>query len=365
MPSDQILLDVQHLTKSFVADTSFFGKPTSFVQAVDDVSFQIKRGEAFGLVGESGCGKSTIGKMLVGLLSPTSGSIKFEGRELTTMGKKERRALCTDIQLIFQDPYASLNPRMTIGNIIAEPIRTNNILPADQVDARVDELLELVGLPHTMRNRYPHEFSGGQRQRVGIARALSVNPKLIVCDEPVSALDVSVQAQVLNLLDELKEKMGLTYLFIAHGLNVVKHVSDRVGVMYLGRLMEITEKNELYHAPLCPYTQALLSAIPSVDPKMRRRRIILEGDVPSPIDPPAGCRFCSRCFAKVGGCDVSAPELREVTPGHWCACHRYDNVMPEGVVAEATKIQEISAQPAYGHGDAAVPGAMGPNGLGK
>ncbi|MDO4849260.1 MAG: ATP-binding cassette domain-containing protein [Coriobacteriia bacterium] len=365
MPSEDILLDVQHLTKSFVADTSFFGKPTSFVQAVDDVSFQIKRGEAFGLVGESGCGKSTIGKMLVGLLSPTSGSIKFEGRELTNMGKKERQSLCTDIQLIFQDPYASLNPRMTIGNIIAEPIRTNNILPADKVDARVDELLELVGLPHTMRNRYPHEFSGGQRQRVGIARALAVNPKLIVCDEPVSALDVSVQAQVLNLLDDLKEQMGLTYLFIAHGLNVVKHVSDRVGVMYLGRLMEITEKNELYHNPLCPYTQALLSAIPSVDPKMRRRRIILEGDVPSPIDPPAGCRFCSRCFAKVGGCDVSAPELREVTPGHWCACHRYDNVMPEGVVAEATKIQEISAQPAYGHGEKTVPGAMGPNGLGK
>jgi peptide/nickel transport system ATP-binding protein len=364
MSNEEILLDVQHLTKSFVADTNFFGKPTSFVQAVDDVSFQIRRGEAFGLVGESGCGKTTIGKMLVGLLQPTSGSIIFEGQDLTKLGKKERRALCTDIQLIFQDPYASLNPRMTVGDIIAEPIITNKILPADQIDARVDELLELVGLPHTMRNRYPHEFSGGQRQRVGIARALAVNPKLIVCDEPVSALDVSVQAQVLNLLDELKEKMGLTYLFIAHGLNVVKHVSDRVGVMYLGRLMEITEKNELYKSPLCPYTQALLSAIPSVDPKMRRRRIILEGDVPSPIDPPAGCRFCSRCFAKVGGCDVSAPELREVMPGHWCACHRYDSVAADEVIAEATRIQEISAQPAYGRDAATDPGEMGPNGLG-
>ncbi len=363
MPSDQILLDVSHLTKSFVADTNFFGKPTSFVQAVDDVSFQIRRGEAFGLVGESGCGKSTIGKMLVGLLQPTSGSIVFEGRDLTKMSPKERRGLCTDIQLIFQDPYASLNPRMTVGSIIAEPIITNKILPAGEVDARVDELLELVGLPRSMRNRYPHEFSGGQRQRVGIARALAVNPKLIVCDEPVSALDVSVQAQVLNLLEDLKEQMGLTYLFIAHGLNVVKHVSDRVGVMYLGRLMEITEKNELYHSPLCPYTQALLSAIPSVDPKMRRRRIILEGDVPSPIDPPAGCRFCSRCFAKVGGCDVSAPELREVTPGHWCACHRYDSVPPEGVIAEATRIQEISAQPSYGNDGHVAPGVTSPNGL--
>lgn len=365
MNNDEVLLDVQHLTKSFVADTNFFGKPTSFVQAVDDVSFQIRRGEAFGLVGESGCGKTTIGKMLVGLLAPTSGTITFEGRNLTAMSPKERRRLCCDIQLIFQDPYASLNPRMTVGSIIAEPIRTNKILPEDQIDARVDELLELVGLPASMRNRYPHEFSGGQRQRVGIARALAVNPKLIVCDEPVSALDVSVQAQVLNLLDDLKEKMGLTYLFIAHGLNVVKHVSDRVGVMYLGRLMEITEKNELYHHPLCPYTQALLSAIPSVDPKMRRRRIILEGDVPSPIDPPVGCRFCSRCFAKVGGCDVSAPELREVSPGHWCACHRYDNVLADGVIAEATKIQEISAQPAYGRDADTIPGGMGPNGLGE
>ncbi len=345
------LIEVQHLTKSFVAESNFFGKPTSFVQAVDDVSFSIRRGEAFGLVGESGCGKSTIGKMLVGLLKPTSGKIIFEGKDITALPVKERRRYCRDIQLIFQDPYASLNPRMTIAQIVAEPIRTNNILPADKIDARVDELLERVGLASYMKNRYPHEFSGGQRQRVGIARALAVNPKLIVCDEPVSALDVSIQAQVLNLLDDLKDQLGLTYLFIAHGLNVVKHISDRVGVMYLGRLMEIAPKNSLYHEPLCPYTQALLSAIPSPDPHLQRKRIILEGDVPSPIDPPAGCRFASRCFAKVGACDVAAPELREILPDHLCACHRYEkNSGAADVRKLARDIQYDAARPSYGRG---------------
>lgn len=345
------LIEVQHLTKSFVADTDFFGRPTSFVQAVDDVSFTIRRGEAFGLVGESGCGKTTIGKMICGLLKPTSGQILFEGRDITALGQRDRRAMCRDIQLVFQDPYASLNPRMTIGKIIAEPILTNKILPKDQVDDRVDELLELVGLAPYMKNRYPHEFSGGQRQRVGIARALALNPKLIVCDEPVSALDVSIQAQVLNLLDDLKEQLGLTYLFIAHGLNVVKHISDRVGVMYLGRMMEIAPKESLYTEPLCPYTQALLSAIPSPDPKLQRRRIILEGDVPSPIDPPAGCRFASRCFAKIGACDVSAPEQREVLPDHICACRRYDNVAPELARDLSLEIQRDAARPSYGRGN--------------
>lgn len=344
------LIEVQHLTKSFVADTDFFGRPTSFVQAVDDVSFTIRRGEAFGLVGESGCGKTTIGKMICGLLKPTSGKILFEGRDITALGPRERRAMCRDIQLVFQDPYASLNPRMTIGKIIAEPILTNKILPKEHVDDRVDELLELVGLAPYMKNRYPHEFSGGQRQRVGIARALALEPKLIVCDEPVSALDVSIQAQVLNLLDDLKEQLGLTYLFIAHGLNVVKHISDRVGVMYLGRMMEIAPKESLYTEPLCPYTQALLSAIPSPDPKLQRRRIILEGDVPSPIDPPAGCRFASRCFAKVGACDVSAPEQREVLPDHVCACHRYETVPTERARALSLEIQHDAARPSYGRG---------------
>ena len=323
-----ILLDVQHLTKRFAADTNFFGKATSYVQAVDDVSFQIRKGEAFGLVGESGCGKTTVGKMLVNLLKPTSGKIVFDGKELTAMKPAERKQYCKDIQLIFQDPYASLNPRMRIGDIIAEPIITNNILPKDQVEDRVNELLERVGLANYMRNRYPHEFTGVQRQRVGIARSLAVNPKLIVCDEPVSALDVSIQAQVLNLLDELKEQFGLTYLFIAHGLNVVKHVSDRVGVMYLGKMMEIAPKKALYADPLSPYTQALLSAIPSVDPAAKKERIILEGDVPSPIDPPPGCRFASRCFAKVNGCDEVMPPLVEVKPDHCVACHRYDKGGP-------------------------------------
>lgn len=344
------LIEVQHLTKSFVADTDFFGRPTSFVQAVDDVSFTIRRGEAFGLVGESGCGKTTIGKMICGLLKPTSGQILFEGSDITALSQRDRRAMCRDIQLVFQDPYASLNPRMTIGKIIAEPILTNKILPKEKVDDRVDELLELVGLAPYMKSRYPHEFSGGQRQRVGIARALALNPKLIVCDEPVSALDVSIQAQVLNLLDDLKEQLGLTYLFIAHGLNVVKHISDRVGVMYLGRMMEIAPKESLYTEPLCPYTQALLSAIPSPDPKLQRRRIILEGDVPSPIDPPAGCRFASRCFAKVGACDVSAPEQREVLPDHVCACRRYDNVAPELARDLSLEIQRDAARPSYGRG---------------
>ena len=325
---NDILLEVKNLTKRFAVDTNFFGKASSHVHAVDDVSFHIRKGEAFGLVGESGCGKTTVGKMLVNLLNPTSGSIIFEGKDLTTMKPAERKTYCKDIQLIFQDPYASLNPRMRVGDIIAEPIITNNILPKNKVEDRVNELLECVGLANYMRNRYPHEFSGGQRQRVGIARALAVNPKLIVCDEPVSALDVSIQAQVLNLLDDLKDEFGLTYLFIAHGLNVVKHVSDRVGVMYLGKMMEIAPKKSLYADPLCPYTQALLSAIPSVDPATKRKRIILEGDVPSPIDPPPGCRFAGRCFAKVEHCDEIMPPLVEIKSNHWCACHRYDEGGP-------------------------------------
>lgn len=322
--TNEVLLDVQHLTKHFPADSDFFGRTTSYVQAVDDVSFQIRKGEAFGLVGESGCGKTTVGKMLVNLLRPTSGTILFEGKDLTAMKPAERKKYARDIQLIFQDPYASLNPRMRAGDIIAEPILTNKLLPRNKVEDRVNELLEHVGLANYMRNRYPHEFSGGQRQRVGIARALAVNPKLIVCDEPVSALDVSIQAQVLNLLDELKEQFGLTYLFIAHGLNVVKHVSDRVGVMYLGKMMEVAPKSSLYSDPLLPYTQALLSAIPSVDPATKRERIILEGDVPSPINPPKGCRFVSRCFRRMPICEEIEPVLCEIKPNHLCACHLYD-----------------------------------------
>jgi len=319
----EVLMEIQNLSKHFVLDTSLLGKPTVVLKAVDDVSFKINKGEAFGLVGESGCGKTTLGKILVNLHTPTQGKIYFEGKELIALNDKQRRSYCKDIQMIFQDPYASLNPRMTVGDIIAEPIIINKLLPANKVEERVIYLLNCVGLAQHQRNRYPHEFSGGQRQRVGIARALAVEPKLIVCDEAVSALDVSIQAQVLNLLVDLKKEFGLTYLFIAHGLNVVKHISDRVGVMYLGKLMEIAPKRELYANPLNPYTQALLSAIPIINPEKKKERIILKGDVPSPINPPSGCRFCSRCFKEMDQCKLQEPILKEVSPNHFVACHLF------------------------------------------
>lgn len=319
----EVLVDIRNLKKYFNLEYDFFGRPTSVLKAVDDVSFQINKREAFGLVGESGCGKTTIGKMLVNLYNPTQGKIIFEGTDLTALSEAKRRLYCKDIQIIFQDPYSSLNPRMTIGDIIAEPIKINKLFPKDQIEKRVTTLLNCVGLANHQRNRYPHEFSGGQRQRVGIARALAVQPKLIVCDEPVSALDVSIQAQVLNLLDELKEEFGLTYLFIAHGLNVVKHISDRMGVMYLGKLVEIAPKKELYSNPLHPYTQALLSAIPTIGPTKNKKRIILTGDVPSPINLPNGCRFCSRCFKKMDICSEEEPVLKEVSPDHFVSCHLY------------------------------------------
>lgn len=316
-------MEVQDLSKHFTVQTDILGKPVSVLKAVDGVSFTIAKGEAFGLVGESGCGKTTLGKILVNLHSPTNGKIFFEGNELTALNEKQRRSYCKDIQMIFQDPYASLNPRMTIGDIIAEPIVINNLLPKGEVEERVIYLLNCVGLARHQRNRYPHEFSGGQRQRVGIARALAVEPKLIVCDEPVSALDVSIQAQVLNLMGDLKKEFGLTYLFIAHGLNVVKHISDRVGVMYLGKLVEIAPKRELYANPLHPYTQALLSAIPIINPEKKKERIILKGDVPSPINPPPGCRFCSRCFKEFERCKLDEPLLKEVSQNHWVSCHLF------------------------------------------
>lgn len=320
------LLQIKNLKKYFTVETDLLGRPVARLKAVDDVSFDVYKGEAFGLVGESGCGKTTIGKVLVDLYKPTAGTIIFDGVELNKLNAAKRRECCKNIQLIFQDPYASLNPRMTVGDIIAEPIMINKLLPSNQVEGRVNYLLNCVGLANHQRNRYPHEFSGGQRQRVGIARALAVQPKLIVCDEPVSALDVSIQAQVLNLLDDLKEEFGLTYLFIAHGLNVVKHISDRVGVMYLGKLMEIASKQELYEKPLNPYTQALLSAIPTTDVTHKKERIILKGDVPSPIEPGKGCRFYSRCFKAFEGCDTICPDLRDVGDNHFVACRLYDNV---------------------------------------
>lgn len=324
----EVLLEVKNLSKHFVAEKNFFGKPLKVLKAVDDVSFKIYKQEAVGLVGESGCGKTTIGKMLANVYAPTSGQILYDGVDLGKLSASQRRNYCKDIQLVFQDPYESLNPRMSIGDIIAEPIKINKLLPNDQIEKRVTYLLNCVGLANHHRNRYPHEFSGGQRQRVGIARALAVQPKLIVCDEPVSALDVSIQAQVLNLLSDLKDEFGLTYLFIAHGLNVVKHISDRVGVMYLGKMQEFADKKELYDNPAHPYTKALLSSTPITNPKLKdkKERIILTGDVPSPINPPAGCRFNTRCYKdKLGKCMTECPEFIDINgEQHYVACHLFE-----------------------------------------
>jgi len=314
----ETLVSVRELVKHFPVEGS-----DDFVRAVDGVSFDIFAGETLGLVGESGCGKSTVGRCLLRLIEPTSGRITFAGKDVLSLDKKRLRELRREMQIIFQDPYASLNPRMKIGAIVAEPlvIHKQFARPSDRVDAAA-RLLQRVGLDPDYMNRYPHEFSGGQRQRIGVARALALNPKLIVADEPVSALDVSVQAQVVNLLQELQEEFKLTYLFISHGLAVVEHISTRVAVMYLGRIVEIAEARALYAQPLHPYTQALLSAIPVPDPQHKRKRIILQGDVPTPIAPPSGCRFRTRCPLAIEECAHIDPELREVSPGHQVACIR-------------------------------------------
>ena len=316
----EVLLEVKNLKKYFTLESDIFGRPKTVLKAVDDVSFKIYKGEAFGLVGESGCGKSTIGKMLVDLYKPTGGEILYNGVNLAALSEKERRNYCKDIQLIFQDPYASLNPRKTIGDIIAEPIRINHLLPEDKIEDRVNYLLECVGLANHQRNRYPHEFSGGQRQRVGIARALAVEPKLIVCDEPVSALDVSIQAQVLNLMQDLQDKLGLTYLFITHNLSVVKHLSNRIMVMYLGQMVELAEPKELFRDPRHPYTKALLSAIPIPDPDQKMEPVVLKGELTSPVNVPEGCRFAKRCVYARPDCETRKVNMKEVKPGHFVSC---------------------------------------------
>ncbi|HEY8227065.1 MAG TPA: dipeptide ABC transporter ATP-binding protein [Pyrinomonadaceae bacterium] len=312
-----ILVSVRDLVKHFPVEGS-----EDVVRAVDGVSFDIFAGETLGLVGESGCGKSTVGRCLLRLIEPTSGSITFDGVDLQSLGKKELRAVRRQMQIIFQDPYASLNPRMKIGDIVAEPLVIHNEGTKNDRRERVAGLLRRVGLDPDYMNRYAHEFSGGQRQRIGVARTLALNPKLIVADEPVSALDVSVQAQVVNLLQELQEEFKLTYLFISHGLAVVEHISTRVAVMYLGRIVEIAQATDLYAQPLHPYTQALLSAIPIPDPKQKRSRIVLQGDVPTPINPPSGCRFRTRCPIAIEDCARIDPELREVADRHYVACIR-------------------------------------------
>jgi oligopeptide transport system ATP-binding protein len=298
------------------------------IKAVDGISFNVRKGETLGLVGESGCGKSSAGRSILQLYRPTAGEVLFKGQSLVRMKGEQLRRTRRSMQMIFQDPYASLNPRMTVGGIIGEPLEVHNILNPHERRERVQELLKIVGLNPYFVNRYPHEFSGGQRQRIGVARALAVQPDFIVCDEPISALDVSIQAQIINLLEELQERFGLTYLFIAHDLSVVRHIGNRVAVMYLGKLVELTDRDSLYNSPLHPYTRALLSAVPIPDPKVedQRKRIILQGDVPSPANPPSGCHFRTRCPWKIDRCAAEDPEWRDVGGEHWVACHRVGEI---------------------------------------
>jgi oligopeptide transport system ATP-binding protein len=323
MPDQPALLKVDNLVKHFPVLRGVLQRQVGAVHAVDGISFEIYKGETFGLVGESGCGKSTVGRTILQLYRPTSGHVYLDGVDLTVLKGEELRRMRRRMQMIFQDPYASLNPRMTINEIISEPFQVHGGVDPNQVRERVAELLNTVRLSPDFGTRYPHEFSGGQRQRVGIARALALHPDFIVCDEPISALDVSIQAQVINLLEELQEQFGLTYLFIAHDLSMVRHISNRVAVMYLGVIVELGTVEDLYANPLHPYTQALLSAVPVPDPVVEetRQRIILEGDVPSPVHPPSGCRFRTRCPLAAAICEQQKPDLREITPGHWAACH--------------------------------------------
>lgn len=321
--NNEVLLKVDDLMMHFPIYRGVFQRQVGAVRAVDGVSFEVQRGETLGLVGESGCGKSTTGRTILQLYKPTAGGVHFEGKDLVKLKGEEMRLMRRKMQMIFQDPYASLNPRMTVGQLVGEPLQVHNVATGAEINERVAHLLELVNMNPAFSTRYPHEFSGGQRQRIGVARALALQPSFIICDEPISALDVSIQAQVVNLLEDLQEQFNLTYLFIAHDLSMVKHISDRVAVMYLGVFVELASRDELYVNPLHPYSQALLSAVPIPDPvaDAKRKRTILEGDVPSPANPPSGCRFRTRCPIAEARCAESRPEFREVKPGHFVACH--------------------------------------------
>ncbi|MFE9881363.1 ABC transporter ATP-binding protein [Streptomyces sp. NPDC005784] len=348
----EVLLRVQGLQKHFPIRKGVLQRQVGAVKAVDGIDFEVRKGETLGVVGESGCGKSTMGRVITRLQDPTGGSIEFEGQDITRLSASKMRPLRRDIQMIFQDPYGSLNPRHTIGSIVSAPFRLQNVEPEGGVKKEVQRLLELVGLSPEHYNRYPHEFSGGQRQRIGIARALALKPKLVVADEPVSALDVSIQAQVVNLMDDLQSELGLTYVIIAHDLSVVRHVSDRIAVMYLGKIVELAERTALYEAPMHPYTKALMSAVPVPDPKRRgakSERILLKGDVPSPIAPPSGCRFHTRCWKATQVCKTTEPPLIELKPGQQVACHHPENAAdqaPQDVVllsAAREAVQLVSA----------------------
>ncbi|HLS23800.1 MAG TPA: dipeptide ABC transporter ATP-binding protein [Pseudogracilibacillus sp.] len=326
------ILEVKGLKKYFDIQGGVFGRKVGEVKAVDGLSFKVYPGEILGIVGESGCGKSTTGKTILRLIEPTEGEIKFEGQDITKLSEKEMRELRKDMQIIFQDPFASLNPRHTVEKIIGEPLLVHGMKDAKERKKRVRELLKVVGLDDYHATRYPHQFSGGQRQRIGIARALANNPKLIIADEPVSALDVSVQSQILNLMEELRDEFDLTYIFIAHDLSVVKHISDRVAVMYLGNIVEMANKEDLYEEPKHPYTKALLSAVPLPDPDVKRERIILKGDVPSPSNPPMGCPFHTRCKEAMDICKEVKPTLQENSDNHLVACHLYEKVSDEMII---------------------------------
>lgn len=327
--NNDILLHVENLVMHFPIYRGVIRRQVGAVHAIDGISFDVRRGETLGLVGESGCGKTTTGRTILQLYKPTSGQVYYNGIDLVALKREEMRHMRREMQMIFQDPYASLNPRMTVEDIIAEPLVAHNAASGKEIHERVEQLLELVKMNPSFANRYPHEFSGGQRQRIGVARALALQPSFIVCDEPISALDVSIQAQVINLLEELQERLNLTYLFIAHDLSVVRHISNRVAVMYLGIFVELASRNDLYIKPLHPYTRALLSAVPIPDPvaDAQRQRVILEGDVPSPVNPPSGCRFRTRCPIAEAFCAEKTPDFHEIKPGHFVACHFADRFL--------------------------------------